>query len=116
MPVDMLASSLSSVKAGSSQVLSLKIKLTHKVSPCITLELELVSDKKVFSAFASCSLWTSNWNSFVFQASQSSSPQYCIHDVPVTIVDTGEWKDYQEPTIINYDVSIGSCSVKINAS
>lgn len=39
----MLASSLSSVKAGNN-VISLKIKLTDKVSPCITLELELVSN------------------------------------------------------------------------
>lgn len=39
----MLASSLTSVKAGNN-VISMKIKLTDKVSPCITLELELVSN------------------------------------------------------------------------
>lgn len=47
----MLASSLSYLKGGGNSVLSLKIKLTDKVSPCITLELELVSLIFLFGTF-----------------------------------------------------------------
>lgn len=67
---DMLSSSLNSIKANSN-VLSLKIKLTHKVAPCITLELALVClvenesllfalDTNIFNVFSGLCHWFSN--------------------------------------------------------
>ncbi|XP_065212955.1 checkpoint protein HUS1 isoform X2 [Planococcus citri] len=76
---DMLAASCGSIRGGGSSVVSLKIKLTHKVSPCITLELEL--------------------------ASSNSNSQMCIYDVPVTLVSKQDWVDYQEPEIDNFNIS-----------
>lgn len=39
----MLVASLSSLKAVTDAAKSMKIKLTDKVSPCLTLEIDLVS-------------------------------------------------------------------------
>lgn len=38
------------------------------------------------------------------QASPNNNSQTCIHDVPVTVIPTREWLDFQEPEV-TYNVS-----------
>lgn len=59
---------------------SLKIKLTKKQSPCLTLEIELPS--------LACDSRT------------------VTHDIPVTLIPRRLWGDYAEPNMPNYHVTI----------
>lgn len=45
--LEMLSSSLNTLKSGGSNIITVKIKLTDKMSPCITIEIELVSLKNL---------------------------------------------------------------------
>uniref|UniRef100_A0A8C2V9B4 Checkpoint protein n=1 Tax=Chinchilla lanigera TaxID=34839 RepID=A0A8C2V9B4_CHILA len=60
---------------------TLKIKLTNKHFPCLTVSVEL-------------------------QLSVSSSSRIVTHDIPVKIVARKLWKDLQEPSVPEADVSI----------
>ncbi|XP_055277027.1 checkpoint protein HUS1 isoform X4 [Moschus berezovskii] len=60
---------------------TLKIKLTNKHFPCLTVSIEL-------------------------QLSVSSSSRVVTHDIPVKVIPRKLWKDLQEPTIPDADVSI----------
>lgn len=71
----MLSKSLTSLKAAA---MSVKIKLTNKQQPCLTLEIELPSAS------------TDSWQ--------------CIHDVPVRMVAVNEWPAYDPPDIPDFDV------------
>ncbi|NP_001129983.1 checkpoint protein HUS1 [Sus scrofa] len=59
---------------------SLKIKLTNKHFPCLTVSIELLS--------------------------LSSSNRIVTHDIPVKVIPRKLWKDLQEPTVPEADVSI----------
>ncbi|KAM5187835.1 checkpoint protein HUS1 [Callospermophilus lateralis] len=59
---------------------SLKIKLTNKHFPCLTISVELLS--------------------------VSSSSRIVTHDIPITIIPRRLWKDLQEPSVPDSDVSI----------
>ncbi|KAK5647590.1 hypothetical protein RI129_002482 [Pyrocoelia pectoralis] len=65
----MLAKSLSTVK---QNVKSLKIKLTNKQAPCLTLEIELMS-------------------------TEGLQNRQLIHDIPVEVIGRKHWNDYAEP-------------------
>ncbi|KAK0168118.1 hypothetical protein PV327_001951 [Microctonus hyperodae] len=72
----MLAKSLVSLKASAKSV---KIKLTNKQQPCLTLEIELLS-------------LITDWQ--------------CVHDVPIRIIHRREWAAYQAPNIPDFDITI----------
>nr|XP_058912888.1 checkpoint protein HUS1 isoform X2 [Kogia breviceps] len=59
---------------------TLKIKLTNKHFPCLTVSIELLS--------------------------VSSSSRVVTHDIPVKVIPRKLWKDLQEPTVPDADVSI----------
>ncbi|XP_035584524.1 checkpoint protein HUS1-like [Zalophus californianus] len=59
---------------------ALKIKLTNKHSPCLTVSIELLS--------------------------VSSSSRIVTYDIPVKVIPRKLWKDLQEPTVPVSDVSI----------
>ncbi|XP_063932679.1 checkpoint protein HUS1 [Zophobas morio] len=79
----LLARSLSLLK---QNVKSLKIKLTNKDSPCLTLEMEL--------------------------ASESIQSRQCVHDIPVEVISLKHWKDYEEPRFNDFHVSIEMPNLK----
>ncbi|PVD37195.1 hypothetical protein C0Q70_04190 [Pomacea canaliculata] len=58
----------------------IKLKLTNKHTPCLTVEVELPS--------------------------VGSYQRLVVHDIPVTIIKRRNWGDYTEPEIPNFDVSI----------
>ncbi|XP_053323757.1 checkpoint protein HUS1 isoform X3 [Spea bombifrons] len=59
---------------------TVKIKLTNKQSPCLTVAVELIS--------------------------LSGSSRIVTHDLPVKIIPRRLWNDYREPRVPNFDVSI----------
>nr|XP_019587246.1 PREDICTED: checkpoint protein HUS1 isoform X2 [Rhinolophus sinicus] len=59
---------------------TLKIKLTNKHFPCLTVSIELLS--------------------------VSNSSRIVTHDIPVKVIPRKLWKDLQEPTVPDCDVSI----------
>ncbi|KAG8510579.1 LOW QUALITY PROTEIN: Checkpoint protein HUS1 [Galemys pyrenaicus] len=59
---------------------ALKIKLTNKHFPCLTISIELLS--------------------------MSSSSRIVTHDIPVKVIPRKLWKDLQEPTVPASEVSI----------
>ncbi|XP_015185998.1 PREDICTED: checkpoint protein HUS1 [Polistes dominula] len=73
----MLARSLSSLRLNSKSV---KIKLTNKLQPCLTFEMEL--------------------------SSSTVESRQCVHDVPVRVVPRKEWTTYKVPNISEFDISI----------
>ncbi|XP_027853042.2 checkpoint protein HUS1 [Aphis gossypii] len=85
LPIDMLASSLSSAKQ--TNLKTLKMKLTDKLSPCLTIELDLES--------------------------QVSSKQLCTHDIPVTVILPKDWSEYKEPTIPTHNISVVMPSIRV---
>ncbi|KAK7834458.1 hypothetical protein U0070_017644 [Myodes glareolus] len=60
---------------------ALKIKLTNKHFPCLTVSVEL-------------------------QLSSSSSSRIVTHDIPIKVIPRRLWKDLQEPSVPDFDVSI----------
>ncbi|XP_076819569.1 checkpoint protein HUS1-like [Clavelina lepadiformis] len=59
---------------------SMKIKLTKKQTPCLTVEIELPS--------------------------LNSSSRLVTHDIPVSVIPRRLWDEYQEPTMPEFHVSI----------
>ncbi|KAK4885330.1 hypothetical protein RN001_001601 [Aquatica leii] len=74
----MLAKSLSTVKQNAK---SLKIKLTNKQTPCLTLEIELASNEGLQN-------------------------RQLVHDIPVEIIARKNWNDFAEPQFNDFHVSI----------
>ncbi|XP_054262956.1 checkpoint protein HUS1 isoform X2 [Macrosteles quadrilineatus] len=84
---DLLASSLSSLKVNVSAAKTMKIKLTHKDTPRLTLEIELPT--------------------------QTSQSRICMHEVPVQVVPYRRWGDYSEPAVLEPDISIEMPNLKL---
>ncbi|CAN2389676.1 Hus1-like protein, partial [Pristimantis euphronides] len=59
---------------------SVKIKLTNKHCPCLTVAVELPS--------------------------LSSTSRIVTHDIPVSVIPRKLWNDFKEPTVPDFDVSI----------
>lgn len=72
----MLASSLVTVKQNAK---SLKVKLTDKQTPCITLDME-------------------------FSSTDSTQSRRCVHDIPVEVIPRKYWTDYAEPQFTEFHV------------
>ena len=75
----MLAKSVISCKSNAKFV---KMKLTNKQQPCLSIEIELPSI--------------------------AGDSRMCVHDVPISIVSQKDWKVYEAPKISKYDVCIVS--------
>ncbi|CAG0883540.1 unnamed protein product [Darwinula stevensoni] len=81
-----LAKTLSSFKS-SQNAKSVKLKLTKKHSPCLTLEIEL--------------------------ASALSLSRICVHDIPVGVLPRRLWSDYSGPPDLPvFDASVSIPSLK----
>ncbi|XP_026735848.1 checkpoint protein HUS1 [Trichoplusia ni] len=78
-----LARSLVTLKTAKS----LKMKLTKKQCPCLTLEIEMPS-------------------------TTSQQTRQVTHDIPVTVIPRKLWTDYHEPRIPDPDISIELPSLK----
>ncbi|XP_072268200.1 checkpoint protein HUS1 [Pyxicephalus adspersus] len=63
-----------------------KIKLTNKHCPCLTMAVELPS--------------------------LSSTSRIVTHDIPVTVIPRRLWNDFKEPTVPDFDVSIYLPAIK----
>lgn len=72
----MLARSLTTLKQNAK---SLKIKLTDRQTPCITLDMELV-------------------------AADSTQSRRCVHDIPVEVISRKHWDNYVEPQFTDFHV------------
>lgn len=81
----MLARCLNSLRITTK---SMKIKLTNKIQPCLTFELELSS-------------------------SSSAESQQCMHDVPVRVLPRKEWATHKIPNIPEFDISINMPQLKL---
>lgn len=79
----LLSRSLSVIKQNSD---CLKLKLTNKESPCLTLEMDLKSGEL--------------------------STRKVVHDIPVEVISRKHWSDYEEPRFTNFHVSIEMPSLK----
>ncbi|XP_017785273.1 PREDICTED: checkpoint protein HUS1 [Nicrophorus vespilloides] len=73
----MLAKSLMTLKYNGK---SLKLKLTNKQTPCLTVDIE--------------------------QKSENILSRQCVHDIPVDVITSDEWGDYSEPSYNDFHVSI----------
>ena len=78
---DKLSKTLVSLKSATAPARSVKVKLTKKNVPCLTFEVELPGNDPTTS-------------------------RMCIHDIPVTVLGRNVFKDYQEPSMPPFDVSI----------
>lgn len=65
----------------------IKLKLTSKHTPCLTVEIE--------------------------QPSIGACQRLAVHDIPVTVVKRKHWSDYGEPEMPNFDVSITMPTLKM---
>lgn len=79
----MLARSLGSLRMTAKSV---KMKLTNKRQPCLSLEIELPS--------------------------LSIESRQCLHDVPVRVVPRREWQEHQAPNIPEFDISVDMPQLK----
>lgn len=79
----MLAKSLGSLRMTAKSV---KIKLTNKRQPCLTIEIELPS--------------------------LSLESRQCLHDVPVRVIPRREWAEHQAPNIPEFDISVDMPQLK----
>ncbi|PRD20578.1 UNVERIFIED_CONTAM: Checkpoint protein HUS1 [Trichonephila clavipes] len=73
--IDNLITAFKSAQAAKS----IKLKLTKKHVPCLTLEVELPS--------------------------LHSNSRFVVHDVPVLVIPRRLWGQFQEPSMIQFDVS-----------
>lgn len=78
--VELTAENLSRALKTAQNARALKVKLTNKHFPCLTVSIELVS--------------------------VSSSSRMVTHDIPVKVIPRKLWKNLQEPTVPDSDVSI----------
>lgn len=65
----------------------IKLKLTNKHSPCLTVEVDLPT--------------------------VGSHQRLAVHDIPITIIKRRNWADYAEPEMPNFDVSIAMPTLKL---
>nr|XP_003706588.1 PREDICTED: checkpoint protein HUS1 [Megachile rotundata] len=79
----MLARSLGSLRMTAKSV---KIKLTNKRQPCLTLEIELPS--------------------------LSIESRQCLHDVPVRVIPRREWVEHHTPNIPEFHISVDMPQLK----
>ncbi|GJQ65999.1 hypothetical protein Trydic_g4092 [Trypoxylus dichotomus] len=84
LSTNMLSRSLSTIK---NHAHSLKMKLTNRQTPCITLEIEQSSD-------------------------EGTENRQCVHDIPVELIPVKYWSDYAEPQFNDFHVSIQMPSLK----
>ncbi|MGH0143843.1 UNVERIFIED_CONTAM: hypothetical protein FKN15_038431 [Acipenser sinensis] len=78
--MDLAAENLSRALKTAHNAKSLKIKLTNKHCPCITLAVELPSLSRV--------------------------SRVVTHDIPVGVIPKKLWNDFKEPSVPDFDVSI----------
>ncbi|KFM67376.1 Checkpoint protein HUS1, partial [Stegodyphus mimosarum] len=81
--LDNLATAFRSAQAAKS----VKLKLTKKHVPCLTLEVELPS--------------------------LHSHSRFVVHDVPILVIPRRLWEQFQEPSMIEFDVSLYMPSLKV---
>ncbi|XP_030765114.1 checkpoint protein HUS1 isoform X2 [Sitophilus oryzae] len=67
-------------------IISFKIKLTHKETPCLTLEMEM--------------------------AAGDIATRQCVHDIPVEVISRKYWESYEEPHFTDFHVSIQMPNLK----
>lgn len=79
----LLARSLGSLRMTAKSV---KIKLTNKRQPCLTIEIELPS--------------------------LSMESRQCLHDVPVRVIPRREWTEHQAPNIPEFHISVDMPQLK----
>ncbi|XP_023016232.1 hus1-like checkpoint clamp component [Leptinotarsa decemlineata] len=79
----LLARSLSILKQTAK---SLKIKLTNKETPCLTIEMELMAGEII--------------------------SRQVVHDIPVEVISRRHWSDYEEPRFNDFHVSIQMPNLK----
>ncbi|XP_049794169.1 checkpoint protein HUS1-like [Schistocerca nitens] len=72
---DLLARATANLRTSASTK-SVKMKLTNKMSPCLTFEIE------------------------------SGQSRLCVHDIPVTVVPRRQWGSLEDPVLPTFDVSI----------
>ncbi|KAK7466828.1 hypothetical protein BaRGS_00037095 [Batillaria attramentaria] len=65
----------------------IKLKLTNKHTPCLTVEVDLPT--------------------------VGSHQRLAVHDIPITIIKRRNWADYAEPEMPNFDVSIAMPALKM---
>lgn len=78
--VELVAENLSRALKTAQNAKSLRVKLTKKETPCLTLEVELPS--------------------------LASSSRTVIHDIPVNVIPRRLWPDYREPDMPNFHVTV----------
>nr|XP_054751716.1 checkpoint protein HUS1-like [Lytechinus pictus]XP_054751717.1 checkpoint protein HUS1-like [Lytechinus pictus] len=66
---------------------SIKIKLTKKFSPCLSLDVELPS--------------------------RTGHSRTITHDIPVTVMPRRQWEEYSEPTLPDFDATICMPPLKV---
>ncbi|XP_024083527.1 checkpoint protein HUS1 isoform X2 [Cimex lectularius] len=86
LPPDMLATSLSALKSTNSNVRCVKIRLTDKTTPCMTIEIELTTEYGMKRSY--------------------------VHDIPVNLIPVTSWSDYSDPPVKDYSVSVELCQFK----
>uniref|UniRef100_A0A8C0P3Y3 Checkpoint protein n=1 Tax=Canis lupus familiaris TaxID=9615 RepID=A0A8C0P3Y3_CANLF len=86
--LDLTAENLSRALKTAQNARALKIKLTNKHFPCLTVSIELLS--------------------------VSSSSRVVTHDIPVKVIPRKLWKDLQEPTIPDSDIMEANLSGELN--
>ncbi|KAJ8962556.1 hypothetical protein NQ318_000949 [Aromia moschata] len=79
----LLARSLSVLK---QNVKSVKIKLTNKDTPCLTIEIELMAGEIL--------------------------SRQVVHDIPVEVIAKKHWSDYEEPRFNDFHISIQMPNLK----
>lgn len=104
---------------------SVKIKLTKKHCPCLTLAADLVSLSFLFHeilnmAYLSIEISVIRWHFtpskcahcclvFIFSCrkkpSLSSVSRVVTHDIPVDVIPRRLWHDFREPSMPDFDVS-----------
>lgn len=77
---DLFSKTLNSLKTTQAAVRSLKVKLSKKHTPCLTLEVELPS--------------------------VSLHARTVVHDVPVQLIPRRQWHLYKEPEMPKFDASV----------
>ncbi|KAE8597138.1 hypothetical protein XENTR_v10016367 [Xenopus tropicalis] len=78
--LELIPENLSRALKTAQNAKSVKVKLTNKHCPCLTVALELPS--------------------------LSSSSRIVTHDIPVSVIPRRLWNDFKEPSVPEFDVSI----------
>ncbi|XP_073534491.1 checkpoint protein HUS1 isoform X1 [Phyllobates terribilis] len=84
--LELIPENLSRALKTAQNAKAVKIKLTNKHCPCITVAVELPS--------------------------LSSTSRIVTHDIPVSVIPRRLWNDFKEPTVPDFDVSIYLPAIK----